>query len=299
MRVSASPPLILWTSIAYLVWWLVESRLWSERSLQPADLGRLASEPTWREVSSVAWTLVAWAPVALLLTRQGALLTAGRTMTGISPAVGQALARTPAALIVSVVPLACVLAIGLLIVLVGGVARLFGGLMLANVIAALLAALIAIPCGVLSFGAGVAVPLGWAALANERDPDPLDSLSRGYESLYRRPLKCLLYLIVSLGIVLVVGALSAAVAAAAAVIASTLLGWTGCPPSVPWITQRILMHLPAVVMLTQSWSLVGGVYLLLRCDTGGQEVEDLWEPTPLQEQEPFSQLRDPSWQKGS
>ena len=54
---------------------------------------------------------------------------------------------------------------------------------------ALVAAAIALPCGILAFGANVAVPLSWAALTNERDPDPLDSLSRGYEYLFRRPLR--------------------------------------------------------------------------------------------------------------
>ena len=59
---------------------------------------------------------------------------------------------------------------------------------------AAIAALLAIPCGVLVFGANFAVPLGWAAMAVEREPDPLDALSRGYEYLYRRPLQLVMYL---------------------------------------------------------------------------------------------------------
>jgi hypothetical protein len=37
-----------------------------------------------------------------------------------------------------------------------------------------------------------------------------------------------------------------------------------------------LGYVPAVVTYTLSWSLIGGIYLLLRQDAGGQEVEDLW-----------------------
>ena len=42
-------------------------------------------------------------------------------------------------------------------------------------------------------------------------------------------------------------------------------------------STHLLDYLPVVVLLTAIWSLLGGVYLLLRYDAGGQEVEDLWQ----------------------
>jgi hypothetical protein len=45
-------------------------------------------------------------------------------------------------------------------------------------------------------------------------------------------------------------------------------------------STNLLSYLPVVVFLTAAWSLLGGVYLLLRYDTGGQEVEDLWQAGP-------------------
>ena len=59
-----------------------------------------------------------------------------------------------------------------------------------------------------------------------------------------------------------------------------MLDLSGCSPNVSLIAQRIFGAFPTVVVLTLLWGLVGGVYLLLRYDAGGQEVEDLWQPAP-------------------
>ena len=63
-------------------------------------------------------------------------------------------------------------------------------------------------------------------------------------------------------------------------VAASLLNLAGSSANVPLMVIGVLGHLPAVVVLTVMWSLVGGVYLLLRYDAGGQEVEDLWQPAP-------------------
>ena len=201
-------------------------------------------------------------------------------MIGIRAALVHTIERTPAAWISSIVPWACTLAIGLLIIVIGWMARLTGGIFPIEALLAVVAAGIAIPCGILAFGSCVAVPLGWAALANERDPDALDSLSRGYEALFRRPLRLALYLALSVGIVAIIGVVAYGVAAAASAVATLMLEVSGCSDNVPLITGRILRCFPLVVVITLMWSLVGGIYLLLRYDTGGQEVEDLWQPSP-------------------
>jgi hypothetical protein len=37
-----------------------------------------------------------------------------------------------------------------------------------------------------------------------------------------------------------------------------------------------------VVSITLAIALLGGVYLLVRQATGGQEPEDLWQPPPIE-----------------
>ncbi len=115
---------------------------------------------------------------------------------------------------------------------------------------------------------------------NEQDPDPLDALSRGYEYLFRRPIQLVFYVLFSVLLLTVVGSLASAVAWSASEIATSALWFVGSSDALQRITSSILWRFPAVVVLTLTWSLVGGVYLLLRYDAGGQEVEDLWQPTP-------------------
>lgn len=280
LRVAASPPMVLGTAIVFLVWWFGAVRILGNETPRSMDSLRATSLTPPRLWLGVAWSIFVWAPVALFLTRQGALLTAGRTLVGLKPGVSHSIQRTPAAWIAAVVPPACVMAIGLLILVIGWLARIIAGVVVLEWLLAIAVVLIAIPCGMLAFGAMVAVPLSWAALSNERDPDALDSLSRGYEALFRRPLRLALYIIVSLGILAVVALLAMGVALAASMVATLILTMSGCSPTVPLITENVLHYFPWVVVVTLGWSLVGGIYLLLRYDTGGQEVEDLWQPTP-------------------
>lgn len=310
LRVAGSPPLVLFTAVVFALWWfgqtiiLVEGDIGNlligpdggglERLQQNADglashvssstptsVFRLDPSEGWaRGMVGIVWSLFLWAPAAMVLARQGAQLTAGRTMIGLSPALRLAVRRAPAAWLAGLVPVACTAAIGVLIFLIGWLARLVAGVAAVEIVLAVAVAVLAIPCGILVFGANVAVPLSWAALINESDPDALDSLSRGYEYLYRRPLRVVLYVAVSLGILWVVALLAWGISAAGIAVAMQMLALTGCSSAVPIRTQQILSCLPTVVVFAMLWSLLGGVYLLLRYDAGGQEVEDLWQPPP-------------------
>ncbi len=206
----------------------------------------------------------------------GALLAAGRDLVGMMSGIRRSIRITPQAWLVAIVPLICILLFGSIIFALGW---LFGltpyapwlrGPLLIGV------AVVAIPCGILGFGASVAVPLGWAALANEQDPDALDSLSRGYEYLYRRPLKVVWYAMLSIGILMVIVSIALAIARAGETIAITMLALANVSEE----QIGILHYFPVVVGLTLIWALVGAVYLLLRYDAGEQEVEDLWLPAP-------------------
>lgn len=234
----------------------------------------------WMRVGLVVWSVLVWTPVALLLARQGALLTAGRTMVGLTAGLSLAIRRTPSAWVTSMVPLACVVAIGVLIVVIGWIGKLVEGLPAIETAIGWLAALVAIPCGVLAFGALAAVPLGWAAIINERDPDAIDSLSRGYEYLYRRPLRLVMYVVVGATLLAVAWALAMGISQSAIYVGTMLLELAGTPPKVLEALIDLLQRLPLVVVLTMVWSLIGGVYLLLRHDAGSQDVEDLWQPAP-------------------
>lgn len=280
MRVAVSPPLLMMTAATYSVW-LIGVSVVTAIAL-PTDLNQLGRQ----HVFFAAWSCFTWAPVALALSRQGGLLTAGRPLARQREIQRLCWQRTPVAWFTAVVPTACVTAIASLTLLAGWAARLVGDVFVIEALLALFVFATAIPCGILWFGSAFAIPLGWAALANESDPDALDSLSRGYESLYRRPLRLTLYLLAAAVIVTVVYGIATGVSSAASLVASITLQISGCSPNVMRITNSLLSHLPVIVSAAQMWSLIGGIYLLLRYDTGGQEVEDIWQPpsrpeTPL------------------
>ncbi len=315
LRTAGSPPLIVIVAVTFAIWWAVLVNLLGlpavthapELSATPPLGGHFVSPqeaaqsvsslvrqtiPTtvfdvaiaasagigwWAALLGIAWSLLAWTPAVMLLVRQGALLTAGRPMSGLRHGVTTAIRLAPAAWLVAVVPLVCVLSIAIAIYALGWLSRPFAGIFWAETTIAVIIAVVAVPCGVLGFGANVAVPLGWAALANERDRDILDSLSRGFEYLLRRPLHLVFYGMVVILLLTVIGNLAAAVTGAAVAISITVLQWAGCERGLIASMADILAHFPLIVILTLFWSLVGGVYLLLRSDAGGQEVEDLWQ----------------------
>ena len=231
----------------------------------------------WKTLLGIGWSVFVWTPVAILLSRQGGLLTAGRSLMPLSAALSLALSRTLAGWLAAVVPLGCIGVFAVLIMMIGWISGLFGDITWLNSILAGVTLLFAIPCGLLAFGANVAIPLSWGALANERDPDAMDSLSRGYEYLFRRPLHLAAYLLISAIIASIVSILAVGVTRTAIQINSQLLKFADAADGMVITSTDLLGHLPVVVLLTAIWSLLGGVYLLLRYDAGGQEVEDLWQ----------------------
>lgn len=247
-------------------------------NLNPASVFSANPEISWwKTLMGICWSVFIWTPVAILLSRQGGLLAAGRPLMPLSAAVSLALSRTFAGWLAAAVPLGCISVLAVLIMLIGWFSGLVGDISWFNSIMAVLTILFAIPCGVLAFGANVAIPLSWGALGNERDPDAMDSLSRGYEYLFRRPLQLGLYLLVAAVIMSVVAVLSGEISEAAIEINGRLLKFCGATDGMITKSIALLKHLPVIALLTATWSLLGGVYLLLRYDTGGQEVEDLWQ----------------------
>jgi hypothetical protein len=232
----------------------------------------------WNLVAMLVWSIIAWTPLAMLLARQGALLTAVRSMMAFGPGISLATRRAPAGWLAALVPLLCVLPFVAILLVIGWCSTWFAEIQSLRLIAASIGALVALPAGLLAFGSYVAIPISWAALINEQEADPLDALSRGYEYLFRRPVQLVFYAVISMLLLAIVGLLASAIAWSASEIASSALWFAGASDVLQRITSSILWRFPAVVVLTLTWSLVGGIYLLLRCDAGGQEVEDLWQP---------------------
>ena len=316
LRMAGSPPLVLLTFLWLGLWWLgawwilgesgrnhdrwiadqsalgaaarpIETVVRLAYTTSPSSLhGVLARPVAWRFLLGTAWSLLLWAPLALLLTRQGGLLTAGRPMISLGSGLQQAFSRMPRAWLTALVPAACVAMIAVLLFVFGKLCQWIEGIAAIDVVLAILLSMIAIASGLLAFGSHFAIPMSWAALANEQNPDPLDSLSRGYEYLLRRPLQLVAYLILSLIIVLVIWSLATGVASAGTSVSHVVLGNDAEGSSLTNRVATVLSWFPVAVAVTLAWGLVGGSYLLLRCDAGGQEVEDIWVP-PLKPEPPL------------
>jgi hypothetical protein len=311
LRVAGSPPLLMLVALALAVW-VFGSVAWFGHSLpnqspssgasthSAATLfslpGGLATSlvkhvqlliPTrffalqeqtsdWTgSALAILWSMLVWIPVTLVLIRQGALLTAKRPMMGFVESIKFALKRTGYAWIAAMVPLGCVAFVALDVFLLGWIGS-WGRL--AAIPLSLIAALVSLIGGLLMFGAYIAVPMAWSALVNEKDADPLDSLSRGYEYLFRRPLDLLLSSGMALVVLSAVAAIALGITIAAQQIAGELLALSGTNERMIQDTQSMLSYFPLVVLIAGFWSLVGGVYLLMRSAAGGQEIEDLWVP---------------------
>lgn len=305
LRVSGSPPMLFLTACFLFVWGIGQSLIsspplasasesagaaagpWSLLSEISAGLGLhfgsliptslFASGFTGVAFVEVVWAVLVWIPGLMILARQGALLTAGRPMMGLKNVSMHVFHRTLAGWFAAFIPLACTVMLSVFVMLLGLLSRIAFFSWIEYGIA-MLVVVVAIPCGILVFGANVAVPLSWSALAIEENPDPLDSLSRGYEYLLRRPLKLILYLLIASVLVLIIALLASLVGSAAEGVARLSLDFVGAAQNTQLATIDLLRWLPRLVGLTQMGALCGGVYLLLRHDAGGQEVEDIWQP---------------------
>ena len=298
LRISVSPVCLFVVVAAYLAWqigfvtflrprefWrgfaypLHDSLATVGFSVNPTSIwmGLNRNHP-WSTFWLIAWSMLIWTPVALFLARQGGLLTADRTMETSGDLVKRSLRRTPLAWIASIVPTLCSAAIGLMLILLFLLLRLVGGIAFLEWPLAIVIAVAAIPIGLLLFGSFVATPLAIASIANEQQADPLDSLSRGYESLYRRPLQLIFSVLTALILVAVVWVIASGVAGLASASVAVLAGIVGVDPAQQSLVQICIFELPNIVSLTTWLAMIGGIYLLARYDTGGQEVEDLWIP---------------------
>lgn len=285
-------------------WNSVFGNLWSRdfdevTGWEIATRSSLKQLPWYTAVSQIVMAIVLWSPVALVLIRQGALLTAGRTLSPLGISAPLCFKRLPQSWLTALVPMVCVTMIGAAILCIGWIAGKLPSADWIQWIISIPIALLAIPCGILGFGQIVAVPLGWAATVCEKDPDPLDSLSRGYEYLYRRPIQLIFYIAVSVFIFWVVHLMSTWVAGAAAAVADAVLSIALPTPddgethAIVSSVSGLLRLLPLAATLAVALSSIGGIYLLLRRDAGKQEVEDIWRPSP----KPKSEL--PELPKGS
>lgn len=314
LRVAGSPPLVFLTLLALLVWWLGIGWIFGATREMPGFWGGVSGEgeiagrdrvqidflssvltvayqtmpwslyqpvhesAKWRVLLGTVWTLLVWTPIALLLTRQGALLSAGRPMMGFQSAVRFAIARVPQAWLAAITPTICITMMAMVIWVLGKLSILLGGFALIEIAVAWMVSVIAVLAGLLAFGSHFAIPLGWAAIANEQHPDPLDSLSRGYEYLLRRPLRLTAYLLLAVILASVIGVLLFGIAWSALMVVQVTLREGVAMQSLVVRVAAVLAWFPVAGVATLSWAMVGGVYLLLRHDAGEQEVEDLWMP---------------------
>lgn len=231
-----------------------------------------------------AWTafyLVAafllWTPILQIVARAGAALTVGKNLP--AQAVGRKImwSRLWQSYLIPVVPIGCMLMFAVVVWL----ARVPGLIVDNEALQKLIGWIIgigAIPIGVLGFGALFAIPVGLIAMVVEPDPDPIDSLSRGYEYLYRRPLSMMWYLAVAGLLIYLAGLLLGGVAWASC-LAVTAIASVLSPDAIE--LQSAFDAIETILIawkIAFSFGLLGGVYLLLRHDAGGQEVEDFWTP---------------------
>lgn len=211
---------------------------------------------------------------AALAARAGACYAAGRTQS-FTENGRVTLTRGLRLFAILLTPLAITAGLSV-VMLAGGAFGRIGGIGSWLIEATAIAALpIAILIGLIAGGAVVAVPLAIAAAVLEKQPDVLDSLSRGYEYLYRRPVYLLFYAICAVVLVAIVWLLATLVATAAISIGGWGLRIGSGRANAPQGYQWLLVRLPIAVAFTAAWGQIGAIYLLLRQAANDQEVEDI------------------------
>ena len=235
--------------------------------------------PLWG-IGFLALMVLIWGAVVCVVARQGAALTAARPVPGFGQTWNLFTSRCGGIYFLPIVPWACVLAFAVLMALL----RLPSvALPVLSAPTGWLLALLAFPCALLAFGSVFAIPLGWSAMMNEPDPDPIDSLSRGYEYLLRRPLHLIWYLLVC-GLLGYLVQIFFGYVAGAATAACTIVGSAFAADEVMMVHSVFMVQTVWLsAQITLQFALLGGVYLLLRRDAGGQHIEDLWFPAETPE----------------
>ncbi len=215
-----------------------------------------------------------WGLPAATLARAGACYAAGRDQSFLQN-TAVALRRLFWVWSIAVLPVVAVLGLSLVMFVTGLLERLGRGGLWLSEWAALLSLPLVILVGLLAAGALVAVPLAWAAMTVEKRSDSIDSLSRGYEYLYRRPVQLVWYGLCGYGLTMIVFLIAVAVSSAGLVLATAAArAGSGNEAGQAWL-QWIVGHLPLAVAAAAMWGLVGAVYLLMRQSANQQEIEDI------------------------
>ncbi|WP_182870233.1 hypothetical protein [Stieleria mannarensis] len=286
-RIMASPSHVALVLVACLVTRVLVSSAVAVR-VAPAPFWELQShlEPIaamWNAAGPLLGTTlvvamwVLWTPVIQFVCRGGAVLAAGKSMPRAGGVMRLVRSRLWKSFLVPIIPLLCVLALAAAVFVIR-VPSLLADIAWLSQATGWAIGIAVIPVGILGFGALFAIPLALAAMVCEPDPDPIDSLSRGYEAFVRRPLSLVWYLFVSGAMVFVAGGLLGGVGWAAS-LATWGLNSLIAPDRLQLnAALEIIATLMIAWQLTLAFGLLGGVYLLLRSDAGGQEPEDLWTP---------------------
>lgn len=254
-------------------------RYWQQAtrySLSPAAtlVGYRGGSSGWKLLVMQLATYAIWlVPVAIVL-RASITSCAERRSTGLTACLRLIRQRFLALAAVTLIPVLAIILLAAGYWLVGLLMRLT---VLGADLVMLATAPVLVAIGTLAIGSAFAVPLAWAAVLTERNCDVFDALSRGYEYTLRRLVALAVYLLAAFAIHYVTVAFVSAVCLAGWNIASGFVSTTSDGGAWTGVSETFVMRLPAVFSVVQLWALVGGIYLLLRRDANGQEVEDIEE----------------------
>jgi hypothetical protein len=232
-------------------------------------------------------SLLLWLLPAAVVARAGACYVAGRPQS-FSLHVRTVASRWRTLLALLAIPLAATLLSMGGMMLVGTLGRLASGgagdwLGTVAVIASLP---LAILTGLLTAGALVALPLALVAVGIEKQHDAFDSLSRGYEYLFRRPIQLAFYLVGSAGLLVVIGIAANAIAFAAQTFGGVALAVGSGGDALARTLAACLGSFSWAIVITAAWGLIGAIYLLMRQAANDQEIEDIAvSPVDLREPE--------------
>lgn len=229
-----------------------------------------------------------WMLTFQIVSRAGAGLTAGKDLPGFFSSLRICMGRLGWSCLVPLVPITCVIGFSIGLVLIC-LPSLVLDLPWLSTTTGWLAGLSTIPIGVLAFGSLFAIPFALTAMVVEPTPDPMDSVSRGYEYLYRGSLALAGYGFVVLIFVGVVQILIEGICSSASQITAIIFSDYWRNHEFPIAAQQGIAFARLGWMTTMMLASVGGVYLLMRRATCEQEVEDFWEP-PIAPSDPLPSL---------
>jgi hypothetical protein len=221
-----------------------------------------------------AFSAAVYAVLLALVGRAGACYAAGRSQSFLQNARIVA-ARGHWLVAILVTPAVFVAAFAVVLVAAGWIGRIGGaGGVLAEGMA-LLAFPVAVMIGLIAGGSLAAIPLALVAMALEKQSDVFDSLSRGYEYVYRRPIHLAFYLAWGAVMAAIVWMIAYSIAFSGMAIGSFAIRIGTGTSDHPVLFSLGLAMLPAAITMTAAWGLIGATYLLMRQAANQQEIEDI------------------------